>query len=302
MKIVDTTADCNYTLDHIEDDGHVIFLDSEGVESNGSQVCCERYKYDWSTNSNQCRGPRNNAAPPPSGHTLGNYGIGFSGGDAPQSSNYALILAAGLGVSPDLGYSILAGTNLFADAGNSNMVMAGENLRLRGAQFGAALFGKNADVSHPGMHIGGGWFADDRSDVDGRAQFGFIPVMGQGDFTISGTTIELFIEGIANKRISLDVNTTWIIRVIVAVHRFASGDIPISGSYAADVTIAKTAGGVARVGLITPVSSDEFDKLTLSVSGVSGEHKLFISKVGGTGFPFTSIRISGVVQYVQVKS
>lgn len=46
-KIVSSVQDCTYTPVAVGTNGVVVFEDGAGVESDGSQACCERYGYTW---------------------------------------------------------------------------------------------------------------------------------------------------------------------------------------------------------------------------------------------------------------
>ena len=298
IKIVNPLQDCEFKPHTISVGGVVTFINAEEETSSGNESCCSRYGYTWQTDRCYAFLP---GAAPNSNSEQGTTGIGSSGNAPVPSLPGNFILSSGSDINPSVTQSAILGGGHYIEEGNGNMVLVGDALRVIGAQGAAALFGKNAVVRFPGLHLGGGWADNDRAGYQGRAQWGVILLSGAGEFTNNATQLPVYIDGITGKHIELFNNTTWACTAQVAIQQFAGGTVTGSEYGLFTFRIAKW-GGIARIGTVHRVQSQGSlgtPDIVIDPSTDTDEQRLLVT-LGGSGHPKANCFITISVQYTQV--
>jgi hypothetical protein len=233
----------------------------------------------------------------------GTFGIGNSanGKNPPATGN--IIVAPGSDIAVDITESVIAGMGVKMVSGNSGSLIVGDgNAITSPVGAGAAVFGKNAIVNHPGIHLGGNWFAGDREAAQGRAQFGVIMLAGQGDFVNNSTEIELNVEGITGKNIDLLDNSMWMAQINLVMQQM-SGTSVIGAQYAMFTVRLSKDGGTSKASTPHKIYSDGniggSPDLAIDVSTVGGEHIISVSVTGGS-HPYNDVHMSAALIYTQV--
>lgn len=308
LKLVNVNADCVYTPDSVSPSGLITFVDGDDVESDGSQVCCERYGYYWSPTSERCyaakpKKPNTNGYQ----HALQGWGIQSDNtGDANASSPHSAHLTTGSNISNDATQSVFAGSGIEVEQGNRSMIAVGDTIGLIGEQRSAALFGKNVLAQWPGFHVGGGFPSDVRSaEAQGTAQAGKILFSGEGSFVVSGDTVGVTIEGIPGKHLTLPDNATLAaeFRVVIHSYNIITKDTT-RHHYAAYRALIKTNNrGVANVEDITTLfESGDFGTLDLLIDTATEttEYRISVESTSAVAYPYTSVRATIEMAYTQV--
>jgi hypothetical protein len=304
IKILSTTSDCALTPSSVSIGGQVTFIDQAGDPSDGTQICCERYGYDWNPVLEICSAPgfnrdRNNGA------IVGTEGIGLA--QRSSVAPFMMALASGLRTSPENIYSFIAGKNLQIDAGNPHMIVGADVALVDGVQRGAmGIFGKNVYTNLPGFHLGGGWFEDTRETPLGQQQIGTVVFSGYGDFKTTSTAIELTVEGIAGKRINLPTKTGMACILTVTIFQVTAGTIAQSSVSMHGFTIRKelvTGVPTATVDTIHDIFKQTTfitPNLTIDTTTNIAEHRIKITG-GGSGHPHDNCYLIGRLEYTQFK-
>ena len=173
-------------------------------------------------------------------------------------------------------------------------------VEVKGDQRGIAMFGKSVESAVPGLVVGGGWPQDDRSyTYNGSQSAGTFMMSEQGTYAATLGTLELFIEGIANKRIELEDDTAWYMRMQVMVQ-------PTINQYInATITaqIGKTAGVAFATAPIVQYQDTSMAgrtvNLIIDTATNTAQHRMNIQLAGGT-YPFTT-RLVAQINYTQFR-
>jgi len=300
IKIVNPKLDCPFIPNTVSLAGVITFLDADGDPSGGSQECCERFGYSWENGRCYAIKPPER---PISMSVQGTFGIGNSanGKNPPATGN--IIVAPGSDIAVDITESVIAGMGVKMVSGNSGSLIVGDgNAITSPVGAGAAVFGKNAIVNHPGIHLGGNWFAGDREAAQGRAQFGIIMLAGEGDFTDNQTDLQITVEGIRNLNVVMLDNSMWMAQINVIMQQM-SGTSVIGEQYAMFTVRLSKDGGVSKSSTPNLIYSDGniggTSDLTMNIDTVSGEHVISLT-VGGAGHPFDDVHITAALIYTQV--
>ena len=291
MKVINVAAPCNLQIDSISSSFNVLFIDSEGNISNGTQTCCNAYGYNWDSTQNRCYPTRQD-------------------GNAKQldivkslSPSFAIdenvIQKSFVNGSTNIvgegnNNSIVTGTNNYLDSFNDNSLIAGTNLIVN-ANVGSSIiaFGNNANVINKGLTIGG------TGNYNGEIQTGIVHAWGSGNFTNNTTYIDLKIEGADNYNIPTDTN--WILKILLSGMQYGlSGmDGIITGEYNIHVVNRNT-----TVLFINATTIDEtFDNLTgylvwdLVISGETFYPR--VKLVGSSTYPENDIKLSALTTFTQ---
>jgi hypothetical protein len=300
MKIVNPALDCPFIPATVTTAGIITFTDADGDPSIGSEECCTRFGYSWEAGRCYAIRPASN---PVSLSVQGTLGVGNSanGKNPPATGN--IIVSPGSDIALDITESLIAGMGNKITEGNSGVVVVGDgNAVLKSIGAGGAVFGKNAIVEHPGIHLGGNWYDGDREAAQGRAQFGIIMMAGEGDFTTNTTDLQLTVEGISNLNIDMLDDSMWMAQINVIMQQM-SGTSVIGEQYAMfTVRLSKDAGN-AKAGTVHRVhgAGNIGGNLDLNVdtTSVPGEHIITL-RVTGSGHPYDDVHMSAALLYTQV--
>ena len=305
MRLLDAQLDCDSTPYQITIAGIVQFQSPDESIGFGTENCCNRYGYEWNSEQSKCYAFNAGGPDRPSGVTTevtgGNFGLSFENSGATrytgQMTNRSI-------VSPDTMFSYLAGSDIQVGDGNPHSMIGGEHIIVDPNLRGVAAFGKNTKVFSPGLHLGGGWFGDDRGNADGQSQFGVIPFIGEGNFTNNASQIPITIEGIAGKHLIVDDKTVLACELCVSVMKYdpAGGTIDDTRTLKFAFTAYKVAGESKKSTVHTVFDFGGMHTMNLNIDTTTNtdEHRLSLS-MGGSGHPHNNIKIAAHLTYTQVK-
>ena len=304
MRLLDAQADCEYIPERITTGGVVEFINGDGDRSFGSESCCNRYGYNWSADEGRCFAFGSGGVDRPNGVTTeitgGNFGLSIEG----QSVRNAGMMTNGSDISLDTQFSFIAGTDITIGENNTNLVAVGRHLIVDPNLRGVAAFGKNAKVFSGGLHLGGGWFADDKTNADGQSQYGVIPYIGEGNFTTNSTQIPITIEGIANKHLVIDegaaMNCT--LNISIIEWNVATGLIDKTRSSSFSFTAYKVNNEAKQSTIHTNYTFGTLNAITLHIDTTTDvlQHRFALSMSGG-GHPHNNMKIAATLTYTQIK-
>ena len=291
---------CNMKPSSVNPDGSVNFLSLSGAPVSATQACCDAYNYTWSETSGLCyaRPSDRPSVDKPTTTSASDKGI-ITNNNPKSIGAYNVINSIGVDAGANT-YSIFSGQNLQNKGSNNNSIMVGDMIILKGDQRGAALFGKSIESVVPGLVIGGGWTQDDRTYAyNGSQSAGTFLMSNQGTYAATNDELEIFIEGIANKRIEMEDEMLWYMRMHVMVQ--PSINQYINATITAQM--GKT-GGVAFSS--TPIVQYQDTSmagrtvdLKIDTSTNPAEHRLSIIVAGGS-YPFTT-RLLAEINYTQFR-
>lgn len=296
---VPPVAQCNLKPDTVNPDGSVNFLNLSGNPVSATEKCCLAYNYTWSDATNLCYARPSDR---PSGGTTGKPSTpkgDINNFNPINSGTNNVINTIGLDAGAST-YSIYSGQNLKSEGVNNYNIMVGDTIKLKGDQRGAAMFGKSIESVVPGLVIGGGWPQDDRTYAyNGAQSAGTFIMSNDGTYAATLGTLELFIEGIANKRIELEDDTVWYIRMQVMVQ-------PTINQYI-NATITAQMGKTGGLAFATAPIVQYQDTsmagrtvaLIIDTATNTAQHRLNIQLAGGS-YPFVT-RLLAQINYTQFR-
>jgi hypothetical protein len=292
-------ARCDLKPDSVNADGSINFLNLAGNPVSATETCCLAYGYTWNAGMNLCYA-RPSDRPSITNGTSVSSERGIITNNAPINSGINNIVnTVGLDAGSST-YSIYSGQTLKNEGGNDYTIMVGDVLILKGDQRGAALFGKSVESVVPGLVIGGGWTQDDRTYAyNGSQSAGTFLMSAQGTYAATLGTVELFIEGIANKRIEMADEMLWYMRMHVMVQ-------PTINQYI-NATITAQMGKTGGIAFATAPVVQYQDtsmagrtvNLIIDTATNTAQHRVNIQLAGGT-YPFVT-RLLAEINYTQFR-
>lgn len=290
---------CDLKPDSVNPDGSVNFLNLSGAPVSATETCCLAFNYTWSAGTNLCYARPSDRTNPTRAQTsdpkkgeingIGTVNSGFN------NINTTTYLDAGVS-----SYSLFAGNLIRNEGFNNNIIAVGDTITLKGDQRGAALFGKSVESVVPGLVIGGGWTQDDRTYAyNGSQSAGTFLMSNQGTYPATLNNLELFIEGIANKRIEMEDEMLWYMRMHVMVQ-------PTINQYI-NATITAQMGKTGGIAFATAPIVQYQDTsmagrtvaLVIDTATNTAQHRLNIQIAGGA-YPFTT-RLLAEINYTQFR-
>lgn len=290
---------CDLKPDSVNADGSVNFINLSGAPVSATETCCLAFNYTWNAGTNLCYA-RPSDRPSITNGTSVSSERGIITNNAPINSginNIVNTIALDAGSST---YSIYSGQTLKNEGANDYTIMVGDVLILKGDQRGAALFGKSVESVVPGLVIGGGWTQDDRTYAyNGSQSAGTFLMSNQGTYPATLNNLELFIEGIANKRIEMEDEMLWYMRMHVMVQ-------PTINQYI-NATITAQMGKTGGIAFATAPIVQYQDTsmagrtvaLVIDTATNTAQHRLNIQIAGGA-YPFTT-RLLAEINYTQFR-
>jgi hypothetical protein len=279
-------------------DGSVNFETPAGASVSATQYCCNYFNFTWSVNTNLCYGkvrdrpgitnPNNDSTGKGEITSLNSISVGANN----------VITTVGLDAGSST-FSVFAGNDIKSGS-NDNVIAVGDTLEVKGDQRGIAMFGKSVESAVPGLVVGGGWPQDDRTYAfNGSQSAGTFMMSEQGTYAATLGTLELFIEGIANKRIELEDNTAWYMRMQVMVQ-------PTINQYI-NATITAQIGKSSGIAFATAPIVQYQDtsmagrtvNLIIDTATNTAQHRMNIQLAGGT-YPFIT-RLVAQINYTQFR-
>jgi hypothetical protein len=287
MKVIEVAAPCNLTIDSIDTSTlNVLFIDSEGNISSGTQTCCEYYGYNWNDTQGRC------------------YPVRQDGGSKKQLVNDKVNLTKDVAVNTDKllqvpnnfidvnnMHSIVGGMNNFLGANNDGSLVNG-NKNFISSDLGAVnVMGESASVINKGLTIGGG------GSYTGQVQSGIVHLFGSGNFTNNTTYINLQIDG--TTAYNIPTNTNWILKILLSGLQNTGADGTITGEYNLHV--------VNRGGTVLFINATTIDETFDNMNGylvfdlvISGETFYpRIKLVGSSTYPENTMQFSALTTYTQ---
>ena len=302
IKITEPGPDCEGIPTSVainEDTTQIIeFQDLNGDPVAPTQTCCERYGYTWSNTLSQCVSYGTPIITDPNGGGGAAAALMLNSGVNGAPNN---VLARTANTAIDLGntFSVFAGEKITIGAGSPNTLAVGNGLKLEGANRGSAILGKNAYSNIMGIHYGGG----DRANpgVEGVQQMGSIVLANTRGFSASGQTTEVFTgnDGTTATRISLPDDTA-----IVCFYTLHGNDMNGNFYYQKGSFYIDKLAGLANKKGPFPIDSQSAGGLTLTLSidtATDTTQHRFIVTSGGSGFPYTAVRVVLTLEYNQTR-
>jgi len=312
VKLVDAVDACNLTVIGQYSDLSIKFEDEDGYETQGNLPCCEEYGGTWDEGEEKCftqiqlPGPVFTGPGTRPGRLPADRGQKHSGGFTEGSGIFGYFQDSA--VKADASQSFISGGG--HDIGNGQgMVVVGRNLTVSD-YIDPAVFGKHGDVRWPGLHLAGNyWWQCDPTDYRGRAQTGWIMMLGEGDLSSNPSEIELLVEGIPDNRISLVDDSGWMIRADISIVEInpANMNIVAFGAKSYLGAIYKTGGIAYEAGSVSDNHEHTGDfghdiELEIDVTTNTAQHRFKLATQSGSGLPTHNVSVTCRISYVQVYS
>jgi hypothetical protein len=290
---------CDIVPVSVNPDGTVQFETPGGSPVSASETCCKAYNYTWSSDTGLCyaRPSDRPSVDKPNNDSSGKGEITGINTISAGANNINTTINLNAGSST---FSVYSGKDIIVQDQNDNLIAVGDTIKLVGEHRGAAMFGKSVESAVPGLVVGGGWPQDDRTYAfNGSQSAGTFMMSEQGTYAATLGTLELFIEGIANKRIELEDTTAWYMRMQVMVQ-------PTINQYInATITaqIGKTAGVAFATAPIVQYQDTSMAGRTVALiidtATNTAQHRMNIQLAGGT-YPFIT-RLVAQINYTQFR-
>jgi hypothetical protein len=271
IKYIDSEADCTGTPESININGTVNFIDGAGDPVAATQSCCVRYGYEWSESDGECYAFNSQGGRPTNGITGTNTApIPRNASTQPIDGNTR---------------SVQQGVVLSIAEGNNNMIAVGDTLKLTEAVRGNTMLGKNVLTTLPGMHVGGGWKLDDRSQAEGGTQYGVILFGSKDALATSGDIIQPTVEN-TSAHLNIPDDSFWSVLLHVNVTDIA-GATTYNGLHM--VTLQKYGGLAVATGVILINEDNGFGTVNFAINidttTNTDEHRIEIVTTG-TGYSY----------------
>lgn len=287
MKVIEVAAPCNLTIDSVDTSTlNVLFIDSEGNISSGTQQCCEAYGYNWNATQGRC------------------YPVRQDGGSKKQLVNDKVNLTKEVAVNTDKllqvpnnfidlnnMHSIVGGMNNFLGANNDGSLVNGNKNFITSDLGSVNVMGESASVINKGLTIGGG------GSYTGQVQSGIVHLFGSGNFTNNTTYINLKIDG--TTAYNIPTNTNWILKILLSGLQNTGADGTITGEY--NIHVVNRGGTVLFINATT--IDETFDNMNgylvfdLVISGETFYPR--IKLVGSSTYPENTMQFSALTTYTQ---
>jgi hypothetical protein len=290
---------CNMKPGSVNPDGSVNFLSLSGAPVSATQVCCDAYNYTWSESTNTCYARPSDRPSVNKPITDASNKGEITGFNTISKGLYNINTTSNLDAGTS-SFSVFAGNDIKIEGTNDNLIAIGDTINLKGDQRGAALFGKSVESVVPGLVIGGGWPGDNRGyGYEGSQSAGTFLMSNQGTYPATLNVVELFIEGIANKRIEMEDNMLWYMRVHLMVQ-------PTINQYI-NATITAQMGKSGGIAFATAPIVQYQDtsmagrtvNLIIDTATNTAQHRMNIQLAGGT-YPFIT-RLVAQINYTQFR-
>jgi hypothetical protein len=298
IKIINSQADCPVTPFSVNLNGSVNFVDFNGDPATATQTCCERYGYTWEALGELCFQFGADRRDDPAGSPFGTT-IGLASTRGLPLPSYSLTVGSDIQHSPGNIQTITVGQGIESLGNNPNTFINGEQIKYEGDHGSGLLTGKNIYANVPGLHIGGGWMSDNRSDAEGGSQAGIFVMNIKGGLASGGATLELLIEGITGKRINIPDKTAWACIVTISCSEMTT--TVINQAHSQFVVMLKKEG-TASAGTIQNIyHQNTFHNIqfTIDTATNTAEHRFKVGLAGG--HPHTNMNFIAKVEYIQYR-
>jgi len=289
LKFLEDTEDCTSTPVSVSTNGEVNFEDAGGNPVEPTQDCCSRYGYTWDETNAVCW------AFVPTGDRPNSPTTGSSTNPSPRQNKAQTRNAAILN-------SVINGEEVNVAIGNKNTLAVGERLTLTKDVRGNIMGGKNVTTNLPGMHVGGGYRAGDAANFayNGWAQFGQFVLQRLFTSAASGTTFNLYIEGVANEYIELEDESVWSVVMNVSITDAIGGNETSLHHFTLDKFAAlANASAITTIDTISAIGAYVFT-FGIDTATNTDQHRINVTVTGGT-YPAAFV-VTASIQYQQVKT
>ena len=295
LKVVNPIIDCDLLPVGSLANGEVQWTDQAGNPASGTSLCCNRYHWYWSNAREVCFSVLRQGDNTILGATTTTNGGSIADVQAPRS---AIRSTVNLNADISSQFSAYAGSSITIDKGNIGTLAVGRSLKLEGENAGAALLGKNVLAKSGGLHVGGGWMYNTGSNAEGGQQWGLLIHANKDMMSVSGDTLEMPIESIANNRINLPDSTSWACVVNANISATTT-----HAHYMWSVYLEKDGSGVASATAPVLIGSDstlaQSVSLVIDTASDTSEHRVLLQF---TGAPFpVQIYAMMTTQYLQLR-
>ena len=289
LKFLEDVEDCTSTPASTSVNGEVNFEDAGGNPVSATQDCCTRYGYTWDETAGVCW------AFIPTGDRPNSPTSGAATNPAPRRTKAQTRNAAVIN-------SVINGDAVTIATANKNMLAVGENLDLTKDVRGNIMLGKNVTTNLPGTHVGGGYRAGDPANFayNGWAQFGQFVLQRLITVAASGSTFNLYVEGVPNEYIELEDESVWSVVMNVTITDSAGGSETSLHHFTLDKFAALAgASGINTINTISAIGAYMFT-FGIDTATNTDEHRINVTVTGGT-YPAAFV-ITASIQYQQVKT
>jgi hypothetical protein len=298
IKILDINLDPLYIPDNPNDDGSIEFVDWGGALSAGTEAACIQFGYEW--DGTKCWSKKPISVYYPQGST-----------NKSGQGNAAGVDGVFPSVKPSSGiaqYSIIGQEHSIVGTSSFGTVHGFGHTTADKIQ--AHSFGKRVLANWAGLHVGGGWWYEcGLSDEVGRAQYGVIMMMAEGDLSNHHDEIEFFIEGVNGSRLVLPDDTAWIVDMDIIFFDMNPATMNLVGQQSLKyvLCLSKTGGVAASTGspsttLIKIGSYGNAIDLEIDVSTDTTQHRLSLHAHTSSGNPTYPVKATASLKYTMVKS
>ena len=298
VKVLDIEVDPLYIPHDQNDDGSIEFVDWGGSLSAGTEYACEQFGYEWDGVKCFSKQPITVYSPLGSNNKSG---AGNAPGIVGSFGNVAT--PAGLTQTSIIGQDHTISEGAFRTVHGFSHTVA--------QKVDAHVFGNRALANWSGLHLGGRWWNECGIDDElaGRAQWGVILLMAEGDLSTNGNSIEFFLEGINNNRLVLPDDSLWNVEINIAFYDLNTATQNLVGQQSMNylLCLSKTGGLAATTG--TPSTtlreigtySTKFE-LAIDVATDTTQHRLSLMAISGAGLPVYGVKATAAIKYTMVKS
>jgi len=304
IKLLTAKPDCEGRPSLQEDSGEVIFVNIDDEVIPSTEACCTRYGYSWDSINSKCWG-QVAARPITNSVTPNRIKPEFKKAVVTRSEGVTdemVVTGDEITTDPSNINSIIGGEKITLDDFNQNTLAVGENLYLTKSVQGSSLLGKNVYTNLPGIHVGGGYRGGNiaTSAYTGWAQFGQFVLQRQFTVATSGTTFDLYIEGVTGEYINIPDETVWSVIMNVNI----TDGLGASETSLHHFTLDKYAGltnasAITTLNTIGAIGTNVF-AFGIDTATNTHEHRINVTVSGGS-YPEGFI-VAASIQYQQVKT
>jgi hypothetical protein len=297
IKIIDENVDPLYIPDGANDDGSIEFVDWGGNLSAGTQAACEQFGYVWDgakcfskkpINIYDAQGSSNKSG---QGNAAGMSGV-FPNVKVPSGINQYSIIGQGHDIQ---------GTSSFGTVHGFGHEVA--------TKIQSHVFGKYGLSNWEGLHVGGGWWHQcGQAEEKGRAQYGVILMMAEGDLSDHFDEIEFFIEGVDNYRLVLPDDSAWIVDIDIIFYDMNPATMNLVGQQSLKyvLCLSKTGGVASSTGTINTTLTEigTYNTkviLVIDTTTDTTQHRLSLQAHTNSGNPVYPVKATASIKYTMVK-
>ena len=288
LKFLEDVEDCTGTPISISLNGQVNFEDAGGDPVAATQDCCVRYGYTWDENLGVCW------ANVPTGSKPNSPTSGSTTNPAPRRTAVQTR-------NSQITDSVINGEDVTIVNGNKDMLAVGQRLELTKDVQGSTMLGKNVYTNLPGIHVGGGFRAGNPANITytGWSQFGQFTLQRLITVASSGSTFDLYIEGVAGEYIELANESVWSVIMNVSVSDMAGSETSLHHFTLDKFSSIANASAITTLSTSGAIGAYVFT-FAIDTATNTDQHRINVTVTGGT-YP-AGFLVSASIQYQQSKT